>query len=482
MQRIIKTAILLFWFVMLGLLIHRSYIKPSSVIALDVITEEGVHAGDEWFGIYQQDRKIGYAHTRIIQEGATYHLIDESELDIRVLDNVQRVRTVINSYASKNFLLQYFDFTLQSPQSSMKIKGFVDKQHLILDIMTGGQTRTERIKLNEAPYLSPNLKPALVLRGLSPGRTYRFSVFNPVTMSSEDAFITVEGKESIKVGDQEMPVYKLKESYQGMETTSWLSEEGETIKEESPLGYKLLRESPSEAVKLDKRGPSVDILAMTMIPSDHIKESSRTTYLKAGIKGVSLQGFDLEGGRQSLKGSIIEVRVLPGDASYSLPFSEQKFAAFLAPTTLIQSDDPAIRKQAASILGKERDPSLAAKKLNEWVYENLQKKPVISIPSAVEVLKQKVGDCNEHTALYTALARSAGIPTRMAAGIVYMKNGFYYHAWPEVWLGTWFAVDPTFNQFPADATHIRFVSGSLDRQTEIMRLVGKLRIEVTEYR
>jgi hypothetical protein len=43
-------------------------------------------------------------------------------------------------------------------------------------------------------------------------------------------------------------------------------------------------------------------------------------------------------------------------------------------------------------------------------------------------------------------------------------------------------VDPTLNQFPADATHIRFVTGSLDRQTEIMRLVGKLRVDVLEYK
>ena len=63
-----------------------------------------------------------------------------------------------------------------------------------------------------------------------------------------------------------------------------------------------------------------------------------------------------------------------------------------------------------------------------------------------------------------------------------VKNGFYYHAWPEVWLGGWVAVDPTFHQFPADATHIRFVTGNLDRQSEILKLVGKLRVEILEYK
>ena len=73
------------------------------------------------------------------------------------------------------------------------------------------------------------------------------------------------------------------------------------------------------------------------------------------------------------------------------------------------------RKQAGRIVASRKDAREAAKILNHWVYDAIQKKPVVSIPSAVEVLKQRVGDCNEHTTLYTALARAAGLPTRMAA-------------------------------------------------------------------
>lgn len=482
MRTLYRTTVLIVWLFMLGLLLHRSYIRPASVIALDAVTEEGVRTGEEWFGIYQQDRKIGYAHTSILPEGAGYHLIEESTLDILVLGSVQRVATVINCYASKNLLLQYFDFMLKSPQGETQIKGAVVRKQLVLDIQSGGRTRQERIKLTELPYLSPGIKPALILMGLSPGRTYRFPLFNPATMSTEDALVTVEEKEPIKIGDREAPVYRLKESFQGMETTSWIGENGETIKEMSPLGYVLLSETPAEAVKFDKRGPAVDIISLTMIPSGRIADSAHATFLKARLTGVPLQGFDLDGGRQARKDDTVEISARPAGGSYRVPSNDPALSAFLDPTALIQSDDPEIKKQASRILEGERDSAQAAKKLNDWVYANVEKKPVISIPDAVEVLKQKVGDCSEHTALYTALARASGIPTRMAAGVVYMKNGFYYHAWPEVWLGGWIAVDPTLNQFPADATHIRFVIGGLDRQSEVMRLVGKLKIEVLEYK
>ena len=481
-QRLIKLAILLFWLVMLGQLIERAYFRSSTVIAIDAITEEGVRTGDEWSGIYQQSRKVGYAHTRVMREADAYHLLEESELDLLVLGSVQHVKTVTNSYTTKNFLLKYFDFTMQSGLSSMKIKGAVVGKQLVLDILSGGQTRKESIALKEPPYLSLNIKPALILLGLEPGKRYRFPLFNPATMNTEDATISVETKERIKVGDREQTVYKLKETFQGLEAVSWITEDGDTIKEESPLGYVLLKESMAEAMKLDKRGPLVDIISLVMIPSTNVDNPAQTRYLKAKLTGVPLQGFDLDGDRQIFKGDTVEVRVQDEPAAYTLPYSGKDLNDLLRPTALIQSDDKRIKDQADKILSGDKDAREAAKKLNEWVYGAIQKKPVVSIPSALEVLSQRVGDCNEHTTLYTALARSAGIPTRMAAGIVYMRDGFYYHAWPEVWLGQWIAIDPTFNQFPADATHIRFVTGNLDRQSDILKLVGKLKVEVLEYR
>jgi len=482
MAKIIKTVILLFWLVMMGLLIERTYLSPASVVALDLVTAEGIKAGDEWFGIYQKGRKIGYAHTQTRVEGDTYHVFEESEMDVLALEQVQRVGTVMNAYTTRSFMLKYFDFKLRSGVSTMDIKGAVVGKQLVVDIITAGETRKERFPLKEPVYLTPNIRPAVVRLGLEPGKRYRFPLFNPATMSTEDAFVTVEAKETIKVGDGEQTVYKLKESFQGMEATSWITQEGETIKEESPLGYSLLKETKTEALKRDKRGPAVDIIALVKIPSSRIENSSGVQLLKARLSGTSLDGFELDGGRQTWKDGIIEIRSETALSPSVIPYTGKDHLSDMQATMLVQSDDRNIREQAAEIIGKEKDAREAAKKLNTWVYEAVNKQPVVSIPSAVEVLKQKVGDCNEHTTLYTALARAIGIPARMAAGIVYMKNGFYYHAWPEVWLGQWTAIDPTFNQFPADATHIRFVTGDLAKQAEILRLVGKLKVDVIEHK
>jgi hypothetical protein len=110
----------------------------------------------------------------------------------------------------------------------------------------------------------------------------------------------------------------------------------------------------------------------------------------------------------------------------------------------------------------------------------------VSLPSAREVLRTRVGDCNEHTALYVAMARALGIPARIAVGLTFVRGAFYYHAWPEVYLsetaarGLWLPVDPTLNQFPADATHLRLARGGLDKQSAILPLIGRLRIAVLD--
>jgi transglutaminase-like putative cysteine protease len=153
-------------------------------------------------------------------------------------------------------------------------------------------------------------------------------------------------------------------------------------------------------------------------------------------------------------------------------------AVFLDPEPLLETRSPEIVQLARRLRGTETDPRVVAERINRWVYDSLRKEINVGVPSALGTLRARVGDCNEHTQLYVALARAAGIPARVAAGLAYLDGKFYYHAWPEVFLERWVAVDPTFGQFPADASHLRFTIGGLGRQAELLRLMGALQIDV----
>jgi transglutaminase-like putative cysteine protease len=151
---------------------------------------------------------------------------------------------------------------------------------------------------------------------------------------------------------------------------------------------------------------------------------------------------------------------------------------FLDPEPLLEVRHPEIVLLAHRLRGTDTDPRVVAERINKWVYDSLQKTITIGVPSALATLRARRGDCNEHTQLTVALARAAGVPARVAAGLTFVDGKFYYHAWPEVWLERWVAIDPTFGQFPADASHLRFTVGGLGRQAELLRLMGPLRIDV----
>ena len=70
------------------------------------------------------------------------------------------------------------------------------------------------------------------------------------------------------------------------------------------------------------------------------------------------------------------------------------------------------------------------------------------------------------------------MPARTVAGLIYLNGRFYYHAWAEVYLSDWVAVDPAFDQLPADAAHVPIAVGGLARQIELVPLVGRLKLEV----
>ncbi|NIY08451.1 MAG: hypothetical protein GWN02_09260 [Gemmatimonadetes bacterium] len=220
--------------------------------------------------------------------------------------------------------------------------------------------------------------------------------------------------------------------------------------------------------------------------------AGRVTRLVVRLRNVELEGFDLEGGRQSLRGDTLLVRREDRvRAEYTLPYDAGRHAVepgtlgsvapgpgTLAPTPLIQAADPRIVAAAREIAGGESRPEVVARRLTSWVHERLRKDITLSVPSAVQVLEMGQGDCNEHTVLYVALARALGLPARTAVGLVHIGGRFYYHAWPEVWLDGWVAVDPTLDQFPADAMHLRFLVGGLARQVELIRLIGRLDLDI----
>ncbi len=278
----------------------------------------------------------------------------------------------------------------------------------------------------------------------------------------------------------------------GMRGRAWVDAQGHIVRATNPVGFTIER-SPFEiayenfrrrdAVRAARAtaapGPG-DVVAATAIAAGARLPPDTLAELRVRLTGADMRRLALTSSRQRLVADTLIVRRDSGavlEARYELPASDTTLRAFLDPEPLIQSDNARIRGRALAVIGRERNPARAAELLARWVAANVADQVTASLPSAARALAGRRGDCNEHAVLYVALARAVGLPARTAAGLAYVDGRFYYHAWAEVYLGDWVAVDPTFDQFPADAAHLRFSTGGLARQAELVRLIGRLKLE-----
>jgi hypothetical protein len=289
-----------------------------------------------------------------------------------------------------------------------------------------------------------------------------------------------------------VPAWRIAEVFGGVRVESWVDEDGRVLRASSAMGfsmekteYELARQAQEDS-RLAPSSPLEDDVILSTAIRSNVDFDDVTEYgeLRFRLTGVDLAGFALDGGRQSLHGDTLVIQREDWDAvspGYRLPYAFMDLREALEPEPLIQSDDPRIVRRAREITARRaqwsQDPKEVARQLTTGVHSMLDKSITFSVPNAVQVLETLQGDCNEHTVLYVAFARALGLPARTAVGV---NGAFFYHAWPEVWLGEWVAVDPTFGQYPADASHIRFVIGGLAQQVEIMRLIGNLDIEVLQ--
>ena len=479
-KRSIGLAIVLFWCVMNFLFIQRQADAPPPVITLRS-TEKITEPVEEWWGVFYRGEKIGYATQTITPKTKGYQLSDRSVLHLNLLGTVQPAATRLQMEANEEWILERFDFELRSQEIRFSARGEVQDRKLRLEIHSGGHRSTRDFVLTQAPYLLAALKPYVVTQQLEMGKKFLFSTFDPSTLSQQVTTVVIEAREHIRLGERVEPAIRLRQSFRGISVVSWVDGQGRTLKEESPAGLSLMRQAEQEARNLSNRAVSLDMVAQTAIPlTTPLPDLQVKKAIRYKLAGVDLTHFPLDAGRQKFVDDRLDIRredvkrlTVP-----QIPVRDARLTSYLQPTPFLQTDHPDIQNLAAKILGAETDGYRAAVKIKDWVYREIAKEPTISIPNALEVLRIRKGDCNEHTVLFNALARAAGIPAKTVVGVVYLRGAFYYHAWSEIWLGEWISLDSVLNQFPADVTHIKFLEGEIDRQIDLLQLIGNLKIEV----
>ena len=493
--RPVSVLLLIGWAVVMAILVNRSYLQASTSLAADLARYGSAAV---WRGVYYRGEKIGFTVSQTVAKDDGFDLEEDGRLQMSLLGATTAATIRTTAHVDKAFTLHAFEFSLDPGTGPIEIRGRVDGRRLALDVKTPSGTRSEVRELDEPPALSLNISRRLANGGLKTGARYQWTIFDPATLRNSMVNVEVGRRELVRgAGAAPLPAFRVEMEFAGLKTSSWITDTGEVVREESPLGLITVRESADSARAMAvSRRMQVDLLqAAAVAPRMRtpIAEPRDVRLMRIRLGGADFSGLDLDGGAQTLTGDVLELR---DPQALQSGRADSDAARYLQSEAFIESDAPEIVAEAQKAVGGITGTRARAERLTRYVNALLDKKPTVSLPSAREVLRTKVGDCNEHTVLYVAMARALGIPARIAVGLVYIHGAFYYHAWPEVYLtedsgsrvpgsgaagrGLWLPVDPTLNEFPANATHLRLARGGLDKQTVILPLMGRLTMDVID--
>ena len=512
-RRTLAVAILGAWVLTLGWWVKRQVFRPAGARLAEAALS--VPPGASYYRLQVGGQQVGFASSTIDTTPTTIRLTDILVLRYPAAGTLRRTAALSRAVLSRGLRLESLDAKFDGDPGRFAVGGLVnDDTSLTITISRPTDSSTTRLPLGH-PILLPTVLPLRLAFGgeLKPGGSYATTVFDPMLLAERPVRVAVAHESTFVVADSAgydstvkawIPVrfdtvraFLITQAEGDVTTQAWIDGQGRVVRAETPAGFVIERSAfelafenfrhrdTIEAIRASASPPPGSIVPTTAIAAGAPPPRRPLSTLRVRLSGVTLAGFRFEGegggSRQRLTGDTLEVRADSGarlTARYTLPSQDTTFRVALAAEPLIQSDDPRVRAQARDIVGAERDPARAARLIAGWVSRQVARQAGVGVPGAVQVLGQRRGDCNEHVVLYVALARAAGIPARTAAGLLYAGGRFYYHAWAEVYLGDWVAVDPTFDQFPADAAHLRVTTGGLARQMELLPLTGSLKLEV----
>ena len=455
---------------------------------------------DGWLGIYMAGQKMGYMH--LSTEPAKYEGSDcykvQSFLRTRLVllgANVQQdVVTVV--YTDERFVPRYETFEMASGGRKTLIEARFSEKEVKCKVITDSTESDKTVPIPPGATLVGDSMYALGAEKLEVGQKAKMHYFNPLTLSIDQLDVEVLRKEQIEVKAKTCDTFVVKNTTPMGDITSWQTEEGAIVKAVALMGLTMLMESAEDAVSGVDSGyaPPADFAVLTSVKANvDIPKPESVRKMTVKLSGKLEPQMGISDGRQKVKwlepaggNQVVEYRIESGKfdtkKSAKLPIQGEEYALYVKPAPYLESDAQEIKAKAAEIVGDEKSAYAAASKIRAWVAANMRPQADIGIARpAVDVLRKRVGVCRDYAILFAALARAAGIPTKIVAGLVYINGSFYYHAWAESYAGKWIAFDATLQRDFVDATHIKLTEGDATSMFEMARVFGNLKAEIVSF-
>ena len=447
---------------------------------------------ESWENTFFQDQKVGFSFMKVDHGEKGYFVTGRAVLKLSINNMTQDMSFSSEASLDLEGKLQKFNYLQTMSGQRQNIRGVVKEGVIRMVVSGAGGARETRVKAPVDVNL-PHIVEFFFFRDLKVGKKITAPVFMEALRVVDKLSLHVTGTKEMKTAKGMEEVFVVESRMQGVTTTTYVAADGRRVREESLMGMSFVETTEEDATKMSAGIPITSVINFSLItPDKPLPDPESLKSLTISIAGLSspeimeddrqkpgqfTRELDQEG-KRTFTVPVTVTRLAP---SSTLPIAQAGAAhpEALAPTPEVQSDNKMIRKVAMDIAGGEQDSWEAAKKINRWVFLNIKKEYIDSF-TAIDVLLSKKGECNSHTNLAVALFQARGIPAKVTGGLVYSQasKGFVYHAWPEVFVGQWVAMDPTLGQEVVDATHVKLIEGGVESILGLMRHIAKISITI----
>lgn len=477
---------------------------PNSSLAA-----EGQLLSDRYIILEIEDAKAGAGHISARQVGDKIFYSEDQKMTLRRAGIEIETSVSFSTIETLDGNLNEFKFSSKSSMQSVTTVGVLKDGKLKLTATTMGRSQSKTVDWPEGAKVGYGLEQEIV-KYFKRGKTkFEITTFMPDRMDFATASCVLKNNELITIpeqGEVQTVHIEIEGLIPGVTMHEWRNAEFESIRSQmNVMGMKMVTyDASKEMAEAANTGGGADLLLdlvlrpeITFVNPRRVDsvlyeiDISKTEYdaKKFNTVGQKVEAITSDKKVKLRVKSIMGSSELAGKADYTLP----KLQKYLKPSTFAQSDDAEIIARTKEAAQNKKNKYHIAKALEAWVAQNLTEKGFDrGFATAKETLKDRAGDCTEHSVLLVAMLRAAGIPARGATGLVCVEftpgDPIYgYHMWAEAYLGEWVPLDAAVyaNTF-VDATHIKLSTEDLTgisagkNMLDVVQLIGKMDIKILQ--
>ncbi|MCC7388497.1 MAG: transglutaminase domain-containing protein [Phycisphaerales bacterium] len=473
------------------------YLRPvvlACTLLLTTLARAGDQDSDRWYELWLAGSRSGWSHEVVTTEGDRITTRSDMEMTIGRADQSTTIRTSTVFIETTDGAPVEVTVSQTLGQAPIEARYVFREDDVLAITGTGPGAREQPMPKPAGEWLAPAAASRFLAQRLASGA-------EAVTVRTIDpsSGLTIIEVERTGIAKAELEVLgRTTECFQAtsetamgpvkIKATEWIDADGNVLRSETAMGAMTITMVASTRENAMESADPAEVMISTFVrPSRPISYPRRST---RGVYTVRLT----EGEMPALPASAYQSVEPAGDGAARVTVDlgrpiaagEVDRAEYLASTSYADTGDELLRELTAKATeGAGDDPAARAEALRRFVFAHITDKNLgTAFATASETARSCRGDCSEHGVLLAAMLRTAGIPSRVAVGVVYVdrfageRDVFGYHMWAQGLLETengpaWVDLDATLNErAPFDAAHIAFGTSSLGETDAITSLAG----------